>query len=130
MVCISTGYRFKMFINFNLEFSGEEIKDKVTMRETCGQRFDSRKFFVCSIFRDITFLTSLRFLQCYGSRFYAMYHFSSERQNILSTSFRRNTKVQIEQKSYRGFRRKDCSSLIYRLIKKFNINLESLYSTS
>jgi hypothetical protein len=69
MVCTSTVYRFMMFIHFNLEFSGEEIKVKVALREMLGQRFDSRKFFFCSIFREITFLTSLRFLQYYGSRF-------------------------------------------------------------
>jgi hypothetical protein len=115
MVCISTGYRFTMFIYFNLEFSGEEIKIKVAMRETCGQRFDSRMLFFCSIFRDITFLTSLRFLQYHGSKFFATYHSSCSRQNILSTSYRKNTRVQIEQKLYRGFRRIDFSKLIYRL---------------
>jgi hypothetical protein len=69
--------------------------------------FYSWKFFFCSIFRDITFLTSLRFLQYHGSRFCATYHSSSTRQNILSSSYRRNNKVQIEQKSFRGFRRID-----------------------
>jgi hypothetical protein len=34
-----------------------------SLREVCGQMFDSQKFFFCSIFREITFLTSLRFLQ-------------------------------------------------------------------
>jgi hypothetical protein len=38
---------------------------------------DSRKFFFCSIFLEITFLTSLRFIQYHGSRFYATYHASS-----------------------------------------------------
>jgi hypothetical protein len=55
-------------------------------------------------------LTSLRFLQYHGSRFYATYHSSISRQNILSTSYRRNKKVQIEQKSYRSFRRVDSSN--------------------
>jgi hypothetical protein len=43
------------------------------------------------------------------------YHSSSSRQYILSTSYRRNTKVKNKQKSYIGFRRIDSSKLIYRL---------------
>jgi hypothetical protein len=115
MVCISTVYRFTVVIYFNLEFWGQEIKVKVAMRETLGQRFDSQKFFFCSIFREIIFLTSLRFLQYHGSRFCATYHSSCSRQNILSTSYRRNTKVQTEKRFYRGFTRIDLSKLIYRL---------------
>jgi hypothetical protein len=34
MVCISTVYRFTMFVYFNLEFSGEEIMVEVAKRET------------------------------------------------------------------------------------------------
>jgi hypothetical protein len=115
MVYISTVYLFTVFIYFNLEFSGEEIKVKVFMWETWDKRFESRKFFFCSIFRDITFLASLRFLQYHGSRFYATYHSSSSRQNILSISYRRNTKVQTELRFYRGFRGIDSSKLIYKL---------------
>jgi hypothetical protein len=45
----------------------------------------------------------------------------------LSTSYRRNTKVQTEQKFYRGFRRIDSSKLIYRLtIKKIQYLSHSL----
>jgi hypothetical protein len=117
MVCMSTVYRFTMFMYFKLIFVGEEkeIKVKVAMKETLGQRIDSRKFFICSIFRDITFLKSLRFLQYHGYRFYATYHSSSSHQNILSTSYSRNTKIQSEQRFYRGFTRIDSSKLIYRL---------------
>jgi hypothetical protein len=50
-----------------------------------------------------------------GSKFCTTYHSSCSCQNILSTSYRRNTKVQSEQKSYRGFRRIDSSKIIYRL---------------
>jgi hypothetical protein len=84
------------------------------MRETWVQRVHSQKFFFCSTLRDITFSISLIFLQYHASIFYATYHSSSSRQNILSTIYRRNNMVQIEQKSYRGFRRIDLSKLIYR----------------
>jgi hypothetical protein len=111
MVRISTVYRFTMFMYSNLQF----LAKKSRSRETWGQWFDSWKVFSCSIFRDITFLTSFRFLQYHGSRFYATYHSSSSRQITLSTSYRRNNKVWIEQKSYRGFRMINCSKLIFRL---------------
>jgi uncharacterized membrane protein len=116
MAFISTVYRSTVFIYFNLEFSGKEIKVKVDMREKRRQRVDSRKVLFCSIFQDITFLTSLRFLQYHGSRFCATFHSSCSRQNILSISHIRNTKVQTEQRFYRGFRKIDFSKLMYRLI--------------
>jgi hypothetical protein len=115
MVYKSMMYRCKMFMYFKLQFSGEEIKVKVAMKERRGQGLDSREVFFCSIFRFITFLTSLRFLQYHGSRFDTTYHSSSSRQNILSTSYKRNTKIQIEQKSFRDFRRIDSSKSMYRL---------------
>jgi hypothetical protein len=34
MMCISIGYRFLVLIYFNLEISDEEIKVKVSKRET------------------------------------------------------------------------------------------------
>jgi hypothetical protein len=71
-----------------------------------------------AFFSEYNLLQSLRFFQYHGSRFYATYHSSSSRQNILSTSYRRNTKVQFKQKSYRVFRRIDSSKLIYRLTIK------------
>jgi hypothetical protein len=65
-------------------------------------------------------MTSLLLLQYHGSRFYATYNSSCSRQNTLSTSYRRNTKVQTEQRFYRGITRIDFSKLIYSLtINKF-----------
>jgi hypothetical protein len=115
MVCISTGYRFAMFMYFNLESSRKENQGQGRYEGNMTSEVDSRKSFFCSIFRDITFLTSLRFLQYHGSRFCATYHSSCSRKNILSKSYRRNTKVQTEQSFYRGFRRIDSSKLVYRL---------------
>jgi hypothetical protein len=77
------------------------------------------------------FLLSLRFLQSYGCRIYTTYPSPSQSQNILRTSFSRNTKVYIEQKSYRMFRRIDFIKSIYRLtIYTFLYLLHSLISIS
>jgi hypothetical protein len=40
---------------FNLKISGHEIKVKVAMRETSGQRCDSRKFSFCFMFGILNF---------------------------------------------------------------------------
>jgi hypothetical protein len=118
MVCISTGYSFTVFIHFNLEFSGEENQGQGCYERNVRSVVRFSEILLCSIFRDITFFASLRFNQYHGSRFCATYYSSCSRQNILSTSYRRNTKVQTEQRFYRGFTRIDWidfSKLIYRL---------------
>jgi hypothetical protein len=115
MVCISTVYSFTVFIYFNFEFSGEENQGQVCYKGNVRSEVRFSEVFFCSILRDITCLTSLFFLQYHGSSFCATYHSSCSRQNILSTSYRRNTKVKTEQRFYRGFRRIYFSKLIYRL---------------
>jgi hypothetical protein len=115
MVCISTVYGCTVFIYFNLEFSGIENQGQGFYEGNVRLQVDSRKFFFFSNFREITFMTSLRLLQYHGSRFCATYHSLCSRKNILSTSYRKNTKVQTEQSFYRGFTRIDFVKLIYRL---------------
>jgi hypothetical protein len=115
MVCISTVYRFTLFIYFNFEFTGGENQGQGRYEENVRSEVRFSEVLILLYFREITFLTPLRFLQYHGSRFYATYHSSCSRQNILSTSYRRNTKVQTEQSFYRAFTRIDFSKLIYRL---------------
>jgi hypothetical protein len=115
MVCISTVYRFTVFIYFNLEFSVIENQgqSRYERNVTSEVRILER---LLLLYLPGYYLTNIiKFLQYHGSRFCATYHSSCSPQNILSTSYRRNTKIQIEQRFYRGFTRIDFSKLIYRL---------------
>jgi hypothetical protein len=121
LVCISTVYCFTCVCPLIWNFRATNWRSRFLRRNVRSEvRFS--EVFLLPHFWDVIFSASLRFLQCYRSRFYATYHSSSFRQNILSTSYKRNTKVQIEQKSYSSFRRIDSSKLTYRLtINTFNI---------
>jgi hypothetical protein len=115
MVFISTVYRFTVFIYFNLKFSGEGNQGQGRYEGNVRSEVRFSEVLLLLYFPGDYFLTSLRFLQYHGSRFCATYHSSCSRQHILKTSYGRNTKLQTEQRFYRGFRRIDFSELIYRL---------------
>jgi hypothetical protein len=84
MVCMSTVYRFTVFIYFNLEFSGEENQGQGQGRheENVRSEIQFSEVLLLLHFWDINFLASLRFLQYHRSRFYATCNSSCSRQNI------------------------------------------------
>jgi hypothetical protein len=115
MVCISKGYRFTVFIPFYLKYLGKENQGQGRDEGNVRSEVRFSELLLLLHFSGYYLLTSLRFLQYHGSRFCATYHSSSSRQNILSTSYGRNTKVQAKQRFHRGFRRIDSSKSIYRI---------------
>jgi hypothetical protein len=115
MVCISTVYLFTVLTYSDLEFSDKENQDQSRYEGnvTSEVRFSEVLLlfhFPGDYLFNIIKITSISPIQI------LRLHSSCSRQNILSTSYRRNTKVQIEQIFYRGFRRIDSNKLIYRLI--------------
>jgi hypothetical protein len=102
MVCISTVYRFTVFLYFNLDFSDEENQGQGQHEENVTSEVRFSEVHLLLYFREITFLTSLRFLQI--SRIQILCHVpffmltSEHLEYILE-----NTKVQTEQRFYRGF---------------------------
>jgi hypothetical protein len=115
MVCLITVYRCTLFMFFKLEFSGivnqgqgcyeGNVRSEVRFSEVLPLLHFSG-YYLFSII-DVPSISWIRIL-----RHIPFFKLTSE---YLSTSYRRNTKVQIEQKSYRSFRRIDSSKLVYRL---------------